>query len=290
MSGDLDGIWRADTGGDGVPVVLVHGDWTDSRVWSGLTPLLTGRHRVIRYDLRGFGRSARPAAPYVRLDDLRAILDDLDVPEAIVAGHSGGGGTALGLALAAPERVSALVLVAPGVHDYPWPLDDPYFQRAGSLIEAGDQDGLLNLGLATWAPGAADDDVTAQFRSAISSWFAIGDLEQADPPAYGRLRELAIPAVMVLGDLEYPMMTDISQAIAARIDGCQTIVVDGADHLLPLRTPAVLADIIATVTGLASWVIDVSRPAHERIVASRPRGRRRSRPRRSRRRRGSSPA
>ena len=48
-------LWAEDTGGDWMPLVLVHADWTDSRIWDPLIPLLRDRYRVIRYDLRGFG-------------------------------------------------------------------------------------------------------------------------------------------------------------------------------------------------------------------------------------------
>ena len=53
---------------------------------------------------------------------------------------------------------------------------------------------------------------------------------------------------MLLGDLEYPMVTEASRAIAARLDGCRTVEVPGADHLLPLRATHLLAD---TITHLA---------------------------------------
>lgn len=238
-------LWAEDTGGEGTPLVLVHGDWTDSGIWSPLTRLLRDRYRVIRYDLRGFGRSPRPVNPFTRLDDLLAVLDHLDVVRAVVVGHSGGGGTALGLALAAPERVSELILIAPGVHDYPWPADDRYFGEAGGLIKAGDQDGLVRLGLRTWAPAGSDEEITREFRGAVSSWSAVGGLERADPPAFGRLGEVTAPAVMVIGGLEYPMVTTVSTAIAERVPGCETILFPQADHLLPLRCPARLAEVIS---------------------------------------------
>lgn len=248
LSGDE--IWVDDSGGNGTPVVLIHGDWTDSRVWDPLTGLLRDRYRVVRYDLRGFGRSARPEAPFTRLEDLLAILEDRGIGEAIFVGHSGGGALALDLALAAPGRVTSLVLVAPGATDYPWPAGDPFFVQAGSLVHAGDRDTLLELGLRTWAPLGADEDVTAQLRGAVGSWFAIGDLERADPPAFGRLGELDVPAVVIIGDQEYPAVADAGLAIAARIRGCQTIMVEDADHLLPLRAPGRLADIIEACAAL----------------------------------------
>jgi pimeloyl-ACP methyl ester carboxylesterase len=66
------GTLRAeDTGGDRTSLVLIHADWTDSGIWDPLIPLLRDRYRVIRYDLRGFGRSSRPVQPFTRLGDLR---------------------------------------------------------------------------------------------------------------------------------------------------------------------------------------------------------------------------
>jgi 3-oxoadipate enol-lactonase len=240
-------LWAEDTGGPGVPVVLVHADWTDSRIWTPLVPLLRDRYRVIRYDLRGFGRSSRPARPFSRLADLRALLEHLGIADAVLVGHSGGGGTALELALHDSGRTKALVLVAPGIHDYPWPADDPFSRDAGPLMAAEDRDALVRLGLRTWAPAGADDAITAMLRGAVSSWFEIGDLEEADPPGFGQLGSIRIPAVMLLGDQEYPMVADTSQAIAARLDHCETVLVPGADHLLPLRTPERLAEAIRKI-------------------------------------------
>jgi 3-oxoadipate enol-lactonase len=237
-------VWAEDTGGNGTPLVLVHADWTDSRVWTPLMGLLSRRYRVIRYDLRGFGRSPAPEVPFTRLGDLRAVLDHFGIARAAIVSHSGAGGPALGLALADPERVSALALVAPGVHDYPWPKDDPYMQEAARLVEEKDHDGLVALGLRTWAPAGADEEIRDQFNGAVSSWFAVGDLEQADPPVFERLGEAHVPAVALVGDFEYPMVIYSSDAIAGRIAGCELLMVPGADHLLPMRTPERLAEVI----------------------------------------------
>ena len=72
----------------------------------------------------------------------------------------------------------------------------------------------------------------------------IGELGQSDPPVYDRLGQVRAPAVVVRGDREYPMVADCADAIASRIPGCGRIVVPGADHLLPLRAPARLAEIV----------------------------------------------
>jgi 3-oxoadipate enol-lactonase len=176
-------------------------------------------------------------------------VDHVTDRPAVIVGHSGGGGIALGLALSDPGRIAALVLVSPGVPGYPWPHDDPYFGAWVKLFAAGDREGLVRLGLATWAPAGDDAAVTAEINAAVTAFLTVGELEQPDPPAYDHLGEVRAPAVMVRGDREYPMVADCADAIASCIPDCRRVVIPGADHMLPLRAPHQLAAIIA---GLAA--------------------------------------
>jgi len=238
-------VWAEDTGGDGTPLILVNANWSTAEIWSPLWGLLADRYRLIRYDDRGYGRSPAPAAPFTRLADLRAVVDRMTGRPAVIVGHSGGGGIALGLALSDPERVAALVLISPGVPGYPWPHDDPYFGAFVELFATGDREGLLRLGLATWAPAGDDAVVTTEISAAVTAFLTVGELEQPEPPAYDRLGDVRAPAVMVRGDREYPMVADCADAIASRLPDCRRVVIPGADHMLPLRAPDQLAEIIA---------------------------------------------
>jgi 3-oxoadipate enol-lactonase len=98
-----------------------------------------------------------------------------------VVGHSGGASTAISLALEQPDRVSALVLLAPGVQDYPSPQDDPYGPQFAAAYTAGDSDALAALGLRTWAHASADPAATAQIRAAVAAFFRQGDFERPKP-------------------------------------------------------------------------------------------------------------
>lgn len=239
-----------DSGGDGPPLVLVHAGWADRSSWAGVVSRLAGRYRIISYDARGFGASPPPQAPFSQLGDLVAVLDHCGVPRAALAGHSGGGGTAIGLAVTHPERVAALVLLAPGVQDYPWPMDDPYNTEFMTLATAGDRAGLVDLGLRTWAPAdPGDATARAQIEGAVAATFAQGDFEQPDPPAYDHLAEITAPAVVVLGDLEYPMVAQCADSVADRIPGCRRITAPGIDHLIPLRAPDLVAQVIIEQVG-----------------------------------------
>ena len=235
-------IWAEDTGGDGTPVVLVNPGWSTAGIWTPLLGLLADRFRLIRYDDRGFGRVACTVRPVYQARGPALALDHTGAALVLVVGHSGGGGTALALALDDPERVAALVLIAPGAPDYQWPPDDPYIGEFVRRYTAGDQEGLVRLGIATWAAAGDDETAAAEIRACGVRVLRFGELGQEDPPVYDRLGQVRAPAVMVRGDLEYPMVADCADAIASRIPGCGRIVVPGADHMLPLRAPPARAD------------------------------------------------
>ncbi|WP_367318634.1 alpha/beta fold hydrolase [Streptomyces sp. HUAS ZL42] len=103
---------------DAPAILLIHGSASSTRSWDPLVPLLTGSHRVIRIDLLGHGRSAKPAdRSYAIPDQARragVVLDRLGVEHAVVVGHSSGGVVASALAEQRPDLVTAVALINTG--------------------------------------------------------------------------------------------------------------------------------------------------------------------------------
>ena len=103
-----------ETAGSGtIPVVLVHGYGMSSVVWEKALPFFPPGYRSLAVDLRGFGRSDKPAGGYScpeLADDMAAFLDALGLPQAVLIGHSFGGLVIQHFAARHPERVLALVL------------------------------------------------------------------------------------------------------------------------------------------------------------------------------------
>jgi pimeloyl-ACP methyl ester carboxylesterase len=242
-----------DTGGGNPPVVLLHGDWTDSGVWAPVIPLVRDDFRVIAYDELGYGGSPPPTEVYTRLGNLRSLLDRLEAGRVTLVAHSGGANAALGLAIAEPDRVAALVLVAPGAHDYPWPEDDPFWAALGQRSMAGA--GLRAHAAAQTVPRRRATETgavraaRAQFRRAASAWEKTSVLCKDGPAVYERLDQVSAPTVVMVGEREYPMVETASRDFAARIGAATLTVVPGADHLLPLHSPAAVATTIRDVTG-----------------------------------------
>ena len=242
-------VWADDTGGPGAAVVLLHPGIGDSRVWEPIMPRLAARYRVIRYDARGHGMSPLAAAPYTLLDDLIRVLDELEVTQATFVGCSQGGASSIDLALAQPGRVSALVLVSPGLSGYRMPAQPELDAEFGALAGAGDVEGIARLALGIWTTGTPDDAAVAQLRSAAKAWLANGDYEKEAPPAFDRLGSITAPSVLLIGDNDYPPLIECDEAIVARIPGCRRIDVPGGDHLLPLRVPALVAETVEEFAG-----------------------------------------
>lgn len=108
--------------GAGEPVVLIHGGQLDSRMWDTEFALLAREFRVLRYDVRGFGGSARPEGhTFSNAEDLRALLDYVGFEKAHLVGLSLGGRIALDFAPLYPGRVLSLTLAGPGLAGFEFP-------------------------------------------------------------------------------------------------------------------------------------------------------------------------
>ncbi len=88
--------------GGGTPLVLIHGGLVNSGLWDKQFYAFAEHFRVVRYDVRGFGQSDLPTAPFSHYDDVRQLLDFLNIDRAAVLGLSMGGAIAIDFALAYP--------------------------------------------------------------------------------------------------------------------------------------------------------------------------------------------
>ncbi len=239
-----DKIWAEDSGGSQPPLLLLHEGVGDARMWDPIWDELTASFRAIRYEVRGFGRSPEPSEKFTLLADAQSVLDQLGVGSCHVAGCSMGGLTALEFALAQPDRVRALVLLAPGIGGYPYPEQPELEAQYEALAAAGDQDGLLRLSLQQWAAAGPDPLVTDMMRAALRAWAGEEEFEQAGEPTYDRLGELRVPTVLLVGDKDEPGLIASNEAAAARIPGCELIRMPGVDHYPTVREPRLVLDTI----------------------------------------------
>ena len=255
-------------GGEGDPLLLVHGLAGAAVNWVEVLPDLLERHRVIAVELPGHAGSAPLARGATTGDFARAVGEVLDaegVPSALVAGHSLGGQVALRLALARPEVVRGLLLVCPaGI--------STSRRIARAVVVAS----------ATVRPGRRVARVRNRYagrvwyrRALFEPWFvtdaaALGEraahglLEaqpvHADTKIAGRamcaddmresLRPLACPAVVLWGarDRQLPVADGFEYARRLR---AELRLVAGAGHLVIVENPAAVLDAVADVASYA---------------------------------------
>jgi pimeloyl-ACP methyl ester carboxylesterase len=239
----------AEESGSGEPVLLLHAGVADRRIWDPIVPALAGAdYRAIRYDERGFGRSAAASEPHSLVVDALAVLDAAGVSAAHFVGLSQGAATSVDVALAHPDRVRSLTLVAPGLTGYEWPRL-PGFARRMAAAEAGDAHRLAVEIARLWAPLSFTDaerprDAAAQIIVDQAEAFMRDEMEVEEPPAIDRLGEITAPTLVVLGDTDVAPVTDIGHRLVAGIPGARLVTLAGADHMLPLRVPEQLTDLL----------------------------------------------
>jgi pimeloyl-ACP methyl ester carboxylesterase len=232
-----------DVHGDGTPLLLVHGMTLDRRMWEPNMAALTQHHRVVRCELRGFGATPPPDGPFSHADDLRALLGELGIDRAAVAGLSMGGAVALELALAHPEAVSALVLVdsdLPGV-----PLDDE-LAAALHVVRLHARAGDLEAARAAWlampffAPSPPHVAAAlAEMVADYSFWHLRNPRLQVglEPPACDRLGAVVAPTLVVRGEHDVPLVAAHAERLAREIPRARALVLEGAGHMSNMDAP-----------------------------------------------------
>ena len=246
--------------GSGPALLLVHAGIADRRMWDGqVGPFAAAGWTVIRADLPGFGETPLPAGPVALWATLRDLLDHLGVERAVVAGASLGGRAAVDLALAAPERVRALVLVGSGLagHRFAEPALFELWDRSEAALERGDHEEAARVEIGTWVAGmgrgpeAVDPEVGRRVREMLLAAYAHGeaDLEEPDPPAATRLGVLAVPTLVVVGEHDRPDIHAMADALAGGIAGAERVVLAGTGHLPNLERPAAFNRVVLEFLG-----------------------------------------
>ena len=232
--------------GNGPAVVLLHAGVVDSRIWRPVVPLLARYHTVVTYDQRGYGRSRRIDGPYSSVDDLRALLDEIQLARASLVGLSRGGAIAVEFALAHPESVHALVLVASGVRGAGLRIAlDPDVEARWEAADArGDAAELAEFDMQLWAPLGVDDELRAMFLENAETSNAEDPEVAPDTAPAERLAEIRAPTLVVTADADVPALNAVGERLAREIPNALSAVIEGADHMVPWRRPEELAHLV----------------------------------------------
>lgn len=238
-----------ESAGSGPAVIFVHAGIADRRMWNGQMEPFADHFQVVRYDMRGFGQTPVVAGSYAHYEDLHGLLAHLGIEQAIVVGCSKGGAVALDFALAYPEKVKALVLVAAAIHGLRIEAD-PLPQEAAldAAEEAGDLALVSEIEVQIWIDGGrAPDEVDPAVRNLVREMnlialqndvLGLGEEMRLEPAAANRLAEITVPTLVLIGDLDIPASLQRYEWLISHIPQAQKAVLSGTAHLPSLEKPA----------------------------------------------------
>lgn len=244
--------------GSGPPLVMIHAGVADNRQWNNEFARFAENHRVLRYDLRGYGQSEPIDGEFSHMTDLIALLDHVGFDQPLMMmGCSMGGGLAMDFALAYPQRVKALIMVGSGPSGLSLDVPAPEkFADAEKAYEDKDWDLLAEIETQIWFDGSGrnPEDVNPAMRQLAYDMNRnaltheakqLGKrLPDAETSAAERLSELNMPVLVIVGEHDTPYILAAADYMVEHIPTVQKIVIENAAHLPNMDHPEQFQQIV----------------------------------------------
>lgn len=251
--------------GEGHPLVLIHGGYMDRRMWDDQFHAFAEHYRVIRYDVRGFGKSELPPVAYADRQDLYELLNYIGVEKTYLLGLSLGGIIAIDFALERPDMVDALILVGSPVPGFPVELlytkEQLEQQRSRwaafekailernrpAMVAALMQDPTL-------VPSPKYPAARERVRKNLSEYSFVWVLDPApkqdlEPPAYERLTEIQVPTLIVMGAEDDPRLFKDADKLERDIVRASRVTIAETHHMPNMEKPEEFNTLILDFLG-----------------------------------------
>ncbi len=247
-----------ETMGTGEPVALIHlAPFADSFLPLMGRPELAN-FQLIRYHRRGYANSSGVTNTLTMHDhasDLAGLLGFLGVKKAHIAGHSIGGIVALQLAVDYPELVGSLVLMEASIQHLLGPMSEEATKRLSKpfqLYAQGDREGAFEaFSTAILAPNfrqlidQTSPDGWAQTMKDADTFFGVEyPAIRTFKPEKSEIDKITVPVLCMRGSLSHPSTVAVEQLLRTWFPQLETIVIQGANHLLHMQQPALVAQAI----------------------------------------------
>lgn len=232
--------------GEGHPLVLIHGNTLDVRMWEDQIEAFAAKYQVIRYDMRGFGRSALPTTESYRpADDLQALLSFLGVAHAHILGLSRGGVVAIDFALAYPDMIDTLIAVDTALREFPWQA----FGELTAAVRSAAATSGIEAARECWQSGALFAAALEQPRIAArlaemvadySGWHWLNQepVRLLEPPPTEQLHTIGAPTLVIVGERDMPEFHAIADLVHQRVPQASKVVMPGVGHMSNMEDPA----------------------------------------------------
>lgn len=239
--------------GEGDTIVFGHAAFLDSGMWDDQWATFAQNYRVIRYDMRGFGKSDPLDAPTSRRAELQQLLAQLGVEKTYLVGCSMGGEMMLDFAIEHPQMVKGLVMINSAPSGFEMQGEPPTdLLTLMDAMQKGNLDLISEMQLRVWIdgpyrqPNQVNSTVRERARQMTlipvrNSTWAIADMQPADPmtpPALQQLHSLQLPTLIMVGALDDPEIHRAADLLVNEIDGARKVVIEDAAHIPSMEKPA----------------------------------------------------
>ena len=242
-----------ETMSEGHSLVLIHGGYMDRRMWDDQFSIFAEHFKVMRYDVRGFGKSELPPTPYADRQDLYNLLIFLGIKKTYLLGLSLGGVIALDFTLEYPDRVDALLLVGSPISGYPnelmfsaeqlqeqMRLWGPFMAAARERNKAAMVEVLMDN--PTLVPSPAYPSARQRVREQLSKYsfaWVLDNVAQQEltPPAYGRLTEISVPTLIIVGAEDDAQLHRSADKLEQDIADVQRVAIPETHHMPNMEKP-----------------------------------------------------
>lgn len=238
---------------EGHPLVFINGGNMDCRMWDDQFEAFAQHYRVIRYDLRGSGKSEMPKKPFYLIDDLYELPKFLNVNKTYIVGLSLGGSIAIQFTIEHPEIMDALVLVGSGLVGFNWSPEER--QRISKIFMSVKDEGSALKAMEAWLEDPYM--VHAMKRPKLAEKIRKICLENSrvlliDPtlsvqprvPSIQKLSEIKVPTLIIVGDSDVPDIQRVADTLETNIASAKKVVIRGAGHIVNMEKPTEFNQIV----------------------------------------------
>jgi 3-oxoadipate enol-lactonase len=233
-------------GREGAPwLVLIHSLGTDMRLWDGQISALGKEYRILRYDIRGHGKSSAPKGPYTMdqlADDLLGLLAHFGVARAHVVGISLGALTALAVAELNPPQIASIA-VCDSRADMPAEFAQAIDER-NRLIRKEGMAAIAQPMVERWitrATIAARPEIAEKIRQMVRTASVEGFASCAEAikanRLLDRLAQIKVPSIFVAADQDAGLPVEVMRQMQQQVPGSRFEIIAGGGHLSNLDQP-----------------------------------------------------
>jgi 3-oxoadipate enol-lactonase len=231
--------------GAGPPIVLIHGYPFNRSLWTEQTEALRSRYRVVTPDLRGFGESDSsegPATMNQMAEDVAALMDALEIEQAVIGGLSMGGYVALAFVKMIPARVKALVLADTRPQADNEEGKQTRFQHAEKALSegmAGLADAMLPKLLTPETVSKRPElvkrirDMMLKTKPEGAAAALLGMAEREDQTEF--ISSILVPTLILVGREDAITPVADSETMQSLIEGSRLVVIENAGHVSNLE-------------------------------------------------------